>query len=192
MKRLLPIILLAFIVTHLNAQPFADILNFNYQTFNTPYADSSYRKNITDDYFLNLFAPVKLKNDNLFMIRLNTEMLCSTVSPDSAYTSKLYSISLPLGMKLVSRNKKWETVLMGIPKIASDMRDKIDGYDIQYGGIFLEQFVKSPTLKIKAGLYYNREAFGNFYVPLVGVDWKINKRISMYGILPTNYKIEFN
>jgi hypothetical protein len=101
-------------------------------------------------------------------------------------------MSLPLGMKLVSKNKKWETIIIGIPKLASDMRDKVDSYDIQYGGIFMEQFVKSPTFKIKAGLYYNREAFGNFYVPLVGVDWKVNKRFSMYGILPTNYKLEFN
>ncbi|MFL5765661.1 MAG: hypothetical protein ACJ77K_17075 [Bacteroidia bacterium] len=191
-KRLLFFLFLISLSVHSVAQPFADILNFNYQTFSTSYADSSYRKNITDDYFLNFFLPKELKSGNTLLVRLNTEMLCSTVSPDSAYTSKLYSVSLPLGMKFLSKNKKWETIVIGIPKIASDLRDKIEGHDLQYGGIFLEQFVKSPKLKIKAGLYYNREAFGNFYVPLVAVDWKINKRIYMYGVLPQNYKLEFN
>ena len=94
---------------------------------------------------------------------------------------------MPIGMKLVSKNKKWETVLLVIPKIASDFRDAIDANDYQYGGVFLEHFVPNEKLKIKAGIYYNREAFGNLFVPLVGVDWKVNDRINLYGILPTNF-----
>jgi len=119
-------------------------------------------------------------------------MISSTITPDSSYTSKLYSVSLPFGFQFVSKNKKWKTVIMAVPKIASDFKDAIDGYDYQYGGIFLENFVHSEKLKIKAGLYYNREAFGNFFVPLVGIDWRATDRINLYGILPTNYKIEFN
>ncbi len=174
------------------AQPFADILNFNYQTFSSNYQDSTQWKNKTDDYFLNLFLPKNFKNGNTLLVRLNTEMLSSTISPDSSYSSTLSSVSLPLGMKLVSKSKKWETVVLVIPKIASDFKDAIDAYDYQYGGIFLEHFVPNDKVKIKAGLYYNREAFGNLFVPLVGVDWKVNDRINLYGILPTNYKVEFN
>jgi hypothetical protein len=71
------------------------------------------------------------------------------------------------------------------------VNDVIDSHDYQYGGIFLENYVYSEKLKIKAGLYYNREAFGNFFMPLVGIDWKISDRLSMYGILPTSYKVEY-
>lgn len=119
-------------------------------------------------------------------------MINSAISPDSSYSSRLSGISLPVGMKLVTKNKKWETIFLAVPKIASDFKDEIDEYDFQYGGIFLQHFVPNNKLKIKAGLYYNREAFGNFYVPLVGVDWKVNDRLNLYGILPTNYKVEFN
>ena len=174
------------------AQPFADILNFNYQTFSSDYKDSTQWKNKTDDYFLNLFLPKNFKNGNTLLIRLNSEMMNSTISPDSSYSNRLSSISMPLGMKFVSKNKKWETIVLVIPKVASDFKDKIDSYDFQYGGIFLEHFVPNDKVKIKAGLYYNREAFGNLFVPLVGVDWKVNDRINLYGVLPTNYKVEFN
>lgn len=182
---------------HIKAQPFADVLSFSYQTFSGQYSfpnDSINRnlKNKTDNYFLNFFLPKEFKNGNTLLIRLNTETIHSTISSDTSYSSRISAISLPVGVKLVTKNKKWETIIIGIPKIASDFSDVIDNHDIQYGGIFLEHFVAKENLKIKAGLYYNKEAFGDFFVPLVGVDWKINKRLYMYGILPTNYKIECN
>ena len=40
-------------------------------------------------------------------------------------------------------------------------------------------------------MYFNKEAFGNFFVPLIGLDWKASDRLYCYGILPTNYKIEY-
>lgn len=194
MKKQVLLIVTLFILSAAKtfAQPFADILNFNYQTFSSNYKDSTQWKNKTDNYFLNLFLPKNFKNGNTLLVRLNSEHLSSTITPDSSYSSQLSSISMPVGMKLVSKNKKWETVVLVIPKIASDFKDKLDSYDFQYGGIFLEHFVPNDKVKIKAGLYYNREAFGNLFVPLVGVDWKVNDRINLYGVLPTNYKVEFN
>ena len=172
------------------AQPFADIVSFNYQAFNSNYETPVYGKNKTDNYVLNFFLPKEFKNGHTFLVRLNTETIHSTVFSDSSYSYRLSSISLPVGIKLVTKNKKWETILMTIPKFTSDFRDRINLYDFQLGGIFLQQFILNNKLKIKAGLYYNREAFGDFYIPLVGVDWKISDRINLYGILPSNYKAE--
>jgi hypothetical protein len=174
-----------------DAQPFADILSFNCQTFSSTY-DSLGSSNRSDDYFLNFFLPKVFKNDNALLIRLNSESMISTIGGDSSYSSRISSISLPIGFKFTSKNKKWETIVIGIPKIASDFKDKIDSYDMQYGGIFLQHYVPNNKVKVKAGLYYNREAFGNFFVPLVSIDWKASERWYFYGILPTNYKIEYN
>lgn len=186
------LIVLIVVASKAVSQPFVDIVNFNLQTFSANYADSSQWKNKTDNYFLNLFLPKNFKNGHTLLVRLNTEHLSSTISSDSAYSSQLSSISMPVGMKFLWKNKKWETVLIAIPKIASDFKDKIDGHDFQYGGVFMQHYVPNDKLKIKAGLYYNREAFGNLFVPWVGVDWKINQRVSIYGLLPVNYKVEFN
>lgn len=192
MKFRMLILIFIFRSTASVAQPFADILNFNYQTFSGNYADSSQWKNKTDDYFLNLFFPKNFKNGHTLLVRVNTELLNSTISPDSSYSNRLGSISMPLGMKFLYKSKKWESVIIVIPKVASDFRDKMDGYDFQYGGVFMQHYVPNDKLKVKFGLYYNREAFGNLFVPWVGVDWKINNRMSIYGLLPVNYRVEFN
>ncbi len=186
-----PIIyLLFFLANRLMAQPFADIAMFNYQTFSSNYKDIDSKKNKTDDYVLNFFLPKEFKNGNMLLVRLNSEYIYSSIVPSAGYA--IGSVSLPVGFQLVTKNKKWKTVAIAVPKIASDFRDKIDKLDFQMGGIFLQNYVYSDRLKIKAGLYYNREAFGNFFVPLASIDWQATSRINFYGILPTNYKVEFN
>jgi hypothetical protein len=174
----------------IQAQPFADIITFNYQTFSAPYKEGDSKKNKTDDYVLNFFVPKEFKNGNVLLIRLYSEYIYSSIISSSGYA--IGSISLPIGFQLVTKNKKWKTVIMAVPKIAADFRDKIDKNDFQMGGIFLQNYVYSDRLKIKAGLYYNREAFGNFFMPLASIDWQATSRINFYGILPTNYKVEFN
>jgi hypothetical protein len=194
MKRILFLFTLVLLLSQrLISQPFADLLSANYQTFSSVYTDSAAgQKNKTDDYFLNLFLPKVFKNGNTLLVRLNGETMNSTISPDSSYSCRLSSVSLPVGFKFVAKSKKWETVVIGIPKIASDFRAKPGVHDWQLGGIFLEYFVPNDKLKVKLGLYYNREAFGNYFMPLVGVDWKINSRVSIYGVLPSSYRLEFN
>jgi len=185
--------LLCFLCTFISAihaQPFADIVTFSYQTFSGPYNDFDSQKNRTDNYVLNFFVPKEFKNGNIFLFRLNSEYI--QTNQISSYKYAVAGISLPVGFQLTTKNKKWKTVLIAIPKLASDFRDKIDKRDMQMGGIVLQNYVYNEKLKFKAGLYYNREAFGNFFVPLAGIDWRVNDKINFYGIMPTNYKIEFN
>jgi len=191
-NRLLLLITFVLITTKVISQPFADIVNFNVQTFSGTYKDSTKWKNHTDNYFLNFFLPKEFKNGNTLLIRLNSEMINSTFGPDSSYTSSLISVSMPLGFQFVSKNKKWKTVTIVIPKLAGDMKDRNLMTYSQLGGIFLENYIVSDKLKFKLGLYYNREAFGNFFMPLVGMDWKVNKRLYLYGTLPSNYRVEIN
>jgi hypothetical protein len=192
MKKFLLFFLLLTASLNFYSQPFADVLSANCQTFSSTYDSLPGHKNKTDDYFLNFFLPKVFKNGNTLLVRLNGETLNSTISGDTSYSHRISSVSLPLGMKFLSKNKKWETILIAVPKIASDFRDRTDSYDWQMGGIFLEQYVVSDKMKFKLGLYYNREAFGNFFMPLVGVDWRINKRLNLYGVIPSNYRFEVN
>ena len=192
-NKLLLLVFVVLLSANAIAQPFADIVSFNYQTFSAKYKDSVRSKNHTDNYAFSLFFPKEFKNGNMLLVRINSELLNSTIMPDTSYSRQLASVSVPLGFQFVSKSKKWKTVTIVIPKLASDFRDNaMNSNNYQLGGIFLENYLPNDKLKIKAGLYYNREAFGNFFMPLVGLDWKINKRISLYGVLPTNYKVEFN
>ncbi len=173
------------------AQPFVDLVNVGTQTFSSNYKDTTRWKNKTDSYYLNLFFPKEFKNGNTFIIRINSETMNANLKSDSSYSSRLSYVSMPIGFQFLSKDKRWKTIAIVIPKLASDFKSAVNDKDFQLGGIFLENYIVNEKLKIKAGLYYNREAFGNFYMPLVGIDWAATSRINLYGILPTNYKVEF-
>ena len=174
------------------AQPYTDIVSFTYQHFSSHYFDNPALKNQTDNYLLNLFYPKQFKNGNIFLLKINAELLHSSINLEENNTSNVSSVAIPIGFQWVSKSKKWKTVVMGIPKLASNFESTLTSKDFQYGVLLLENYDVNENLKLKAGLYYNREAFGNFFVPLLGIDWKATERIYFYGILPSNYKIEFN
>lgn len=172
-------------------QPFVDPVSFTARYLQSTYKDSVRGSNQTTDYNLGLFMPKELKSGHTFLLRLNSEMIHSSyMSGSYSYSSNLYSVSMPVGMQLLSGNKKWKTLLMAIPKVSTDFRDNLSK-DLLLGGISMVTYVKSDRLKFKLGLYYSREFWGDFFVPLVGMDWKINDRLSMYGVMPSNYRIEY-
>src|ERR1051326_5383237 len=113
-KQILTIILVFFLLTNcITAQPFADIATFNYQTFSAPYKGLDSKKNKTDNYMLNFFLPKEFKNGNVLLIRLNSEYIYSSIVPSAGYA--IGSVSLPLGFQVVTKNKKWKTVLIAVP-----------------------------------------------------------------------------
>ena len=191
-KKLLKITVFFLLTTIGFAQPYTDIASFTYQHFSSHYKNNPDLKNQTDNYLLNLLYPKKFKNGNVFLLRINAELLHSSIDLEGSKSANVSSVAMPIGFQWVSKSKKWKTVVMGIPKLASNFESAITSKDFQYGGLLLENYSPNENLKIKFGLYYNREAFGNFFVPLLGVDWKATDRIYLYGILPSNYKIEFN
>jgi len=174
-----------------SAQPFVDIANFNYQNFSGTNKSNSAFTNNTEIYSLSIFLPKELKSGNTLLFRINGESIQSSTSPRITQASSVSSISIALGYQWLSEDKKWKSVLMGIPKVASDFKSSMGNNDFQYGMLLIQNYKWSSTLQLKAGLYYNKEAFGNFFVPLVGLDWKASDRWQLFGILPTNYKIEY-
>jgi len=56
----------------------------------------------------------------------------------------------------------------------------------QVGGALLVTFKQNINFKYRVGLYYNKEFFGSFLMPLGGIEWKINSQNIIYGVLPGN------
>ena len=181
---------LLFVSTRLFAQPNVDIVSFNSQHFVSNYSDSTKNKLYTKDNFLSVFLPVKFGKGNVFMLRINAEQLTVTRTSGVTQQYNLYSLGLPLGLQLQSKNEKWKYTGIFIPKLNTDFRDNLD-YDLQIGGIGLITRVFNEKLQARAGLYYNSDFWGHFFMPLFGVDWKVSDRFRMYGTLPGNYRFEF-
>jgi hypothetical protein len=184
------------------SQPFVDIINTSYQSLSTTYKDSPHYPNRSDQNFLNITIPVKVDSQNTIIARVYAERLCSSFPSGALIPSgpigeigknySLYSILIPLGLQHETVNKKWKVLGLAMPKISSDFKDGlVPQYDFQMGGYAMATYVRTKNLSLKFGLFYNREAFGNFFIPIGAVDWKVCKWFQMYGVLPNNYRFEF-
>ena len=184
-------IFFAFISIKSFSQPFVDIVNTSYQQLYTSYKGNPSIKNSTGNYFLNFTLPIKLDSQNTFIIRGYGENLRTAATVNGTnYQYNLSSAMLPLGLQHETKNKKWKFMGLVMPKFSGHLKEEITAKDFQLGGYALVTYKKSDKLSFKLGLFYNREFFGNFFMPLLGIDWRINDRLQMYGILPTNYRFE--
>jgi hypothetical protein len=166
-----------------DAQYFVDIFSFNRQAFNVPNGAQ------TSDLFVNAFIPKVLKNGNTVFLRGHYEKLSMRRDSLSADYS---SITLPIGMQVQLKNPKLKFTGLVISKIAgADLGSPFSDV-FQLGVYSLFIVTESENFRYKFGLYYNREFFGNFFVPLVGVDWKVSDRFSIYGTLPNSMKFSYS
>lgn len=175
--------------TSLIAQPFTDIASLSAQQLNTKY-ENGLSKNTTTNYFAGLLLPIKIDSNNTVIVRLNGEELVTKNTAYSPVKGHLYALTLGLGVQHYF-TKKFSAVLILMPKIASDFSERFNAYDRQYGGSLLLQYKFGKNFRVKAGLFYNREPFGNFFVPLFGVDWQISPRWMLYGTFPLINRLEF-
>jgi len=173
------------------AQPFVDVATVRYQSFSSEYKNPTFGRNKTDLYSVQLLLPKSLKSGNTILFRIAAENIHSEIVSNNSYASQVSSFSLAFGCQWLSSNQLWKTTVLGIPKLASDFKDEIAPRDWQYGALAITKYQLNPKVQLKAGFYYNREAFGNFFIPLFGVDWKASERLNFYGILPSNYTIEY-
>lgn len=180
-----------------SAQPFADLINVSYQSLSTTYKDSAAAPNRSDNFYANLMVPVKLDSQNTIICRFYGEKLVtyyrdrSVANMETGAESAVNSALLPLGVQHETKSKKWKFLGLVMPKLSSDFAEPLSHYDFQLGGYAMATYARSENLKIKFGLFYNREAFGNFFVPIAAVDWRPCSWFQMYGVLPNNYRFEF-
>jgi hypothetical protein len=183
MKRIIFVALsVLFIQMNTYAQYFVDIFSFNRQAYSIPSGAQ------TSDLFVNAFIPKVLKSGNTFFVRAHYEKLSMQRDSLSADYS---SITLPIGMQVQLKNPKVKFTGLVIPKIAgADLGASFS--DIFQIGVFsLFTVTESEKFRYKFGLYYNRDLFGNFFVPMVGIDWKVTDRFLLYGTLPNSLKASY-
>ncbi len=188
------------------AQPYVDLINFNNQRVQTNYVDSFGGNEKINNYALNLTAPIKLDSQNTIIIRVFAENLVASTSvgvnekiPGTSavsqqkldYSNSLYATILPIGLQRETKNKKWKYLVLAMPKMAGTVGEKVSSYNFQPGVFALVTRKFSDKFSVKGGMFYNKEFFGNFFVPIISVDWTVSDRFKMYGTFPTFYKFEY-
>jgi hypothetical protein len=182
--------LLGFLLIRLGstAQPYVDVVSLSNQHFVSGYKNSK-ADLYAENSILNVFLPLKVHERHLFLVRIFAEQLKLQRTGENASFINVYSLSPWLGTQLVSADKKWKCTAMIIPKIISDMRNNTKD-DYQLGGLVLFVYSNNVKAHFKAGLYYNKDFFGNFFIPVGGIDYRFNSRLRVFGTLPINYRFE--
>ncbi len=195
MKIIKPLILLliSFLcIGKLQAQPYVDILTVRYQHFGDASLKDNSAARVSHDFLTNsIFLPLLLPDSSRLIVggeQLSARINYSDDFGSSSY--KLYSSALQLGILHPWENRHWTTMVLFVPRIAADVHKVIEK-DFQWGGAVVNTRVYSDRFKLKFGLYYNREFFGNFFMPLLGCDWKVSDRTYVWGLLPGSFNFRY-
>lgn len=171
------------------AQPFVDVLSLNHQRLQTKTESDSFIKHFNNSY-VGITLPIRVDSNNYFIVRANGEMLNSNVKGHGHNSSvNIKMMLLGIGWQHTF-NQHWSVSGLLLPKIASELKDQLASADFQFGGSLVVNYKVRRNYRFKAGIYYNREPFGNFFVPLVGADIELNKNNWIYGQLPLYFRYE--
>lgn len=180
--RRLKLLLILSVPLLLISQPYCDVVNIRYQ---------NYLSNNTTQYLAESLLPLKLKDQNYLLLGSNYNRIQfhgSRLENFSLFVGGV--INLPLSPKDSSAGTNWSSMFLLIPKFGS-APITFNSNSFQPSSVFLLMNQVSSTLKLKFGLYYSREFFGHFYIPLLGYEWKVSDRLNMFGILPASANMEY-
>jgi hypothetical protein len=210
MRRLILILNCLLISGVAFSQPFIDLLNIQY----TRTSVSKLYKG-KDEFKVNhewksyaFNAPIKLNEKKLLLIspEINNKIYqqtdstftkqqngSTTIAAYSRFHAHYISYALPITLihKFENENSLSATFVYRQNKV---FENSFGWTTDQLGGAVLYTKTYSNKFKLKGGLYYNREFWGNYIMPLLGFEWKASKNIYCWGLLPnsTTIDVSFN
>ena len=97
-------------------------------------------------------------------------------------SDRLTGWTLPATWLHELKNDHWKILVTGI--IRHHHVGPLGHGDFQYGGALISTYGRKPSLTWKVGFYANGDAFGLFWLPLLGLDWRIDPKHNVWGLLP--------
>jgi hypothetical protein len=186
MKSILTIILFCF-SQGLPAQRYLDIAKIS-GGFSPITGMGEKRDSIKNHFFsVNLTIPIELKRGgDAIVINPFFEDHQGEISNVNFHVSSQGSM---LGFLKKDVFENWDVLSGLIVRRNKEVGRKTED-NWQYGGVVLATWKRNQFAALKFGLYYNREFFGNYFMPLVGIDWKINSSNNLFGVLPGKMTFE--
>lgn len=184
-KLILTISILFMFARSGQGQPYIDLINCKYTS--SPGFISDSKANVLNYANLSATLPLKFKNGDYLIMSPFFEKWTAQMEekhPKQAY----YGLGLPL---TYLKNFKGSNTSLTATAILRMNDETIDKYGkLQIGGAAVMLTKKKDDLTWKFGLYVNGDLFGIFIIPLAGIDWKIDARSNLFGILPANLTYE--
>lgn len=132
--------------------------------------------------------PIKLGENKFLVISPIFERWDIDSAPGQSNLPDVKGVGLALSAIFPLDKDRWSLTITAIPRVYGQKLDVADAF--QFGGVVLATYNKRATLKFKLGVYANAEFFGPFIIPLAGIDWRIDKRNNLFGVLPGRLTFE--
>jgi len=185
-KILLVFVLFAFLSMPIIAQPYFDAAGLT--GWYIPDGKDNERPSETHTMFFVSIPFTLNKNDKLVISPWHENRYLKDEFPNESLFLK--GTGLPITYLHRSPDSLWSYSATFIGKMnSSDFRFDWDVF--QAGGAVIGSLRIKPGLYIKLGLFGNNEFYGFAFIPLAGIDWKINDRLNLFGIVPNLVKLEY-
>ena len=172
------------------AQPFIDLVNIQY--VNSPdHGVSNEKKNLTSlkNFSIQTTIPFQFKNKtDAIIISPAFEVWSPEVEAIDENFEHQYGVALPVAYLKTLHNPDWSILSIVIVR-KNGYKLSLDN-NWQVAGAMIAGFKANENLTYKFGVYASGEFFGVFVRPLLGIDWQVNKKTSVYGILPGSMNLE--
>lgn len=167
-------------------QPYVDPFNIRYtNAFENKHRNATPFKHT----YIGSDLPLQLKNKGLIVISPFYENWNIDSANNTNYLPAISSIALPISVVIPLGKNNWSLMATAIPRVNSEGLQQ--QHSFQLGGVLLANFKKKTNLTYKFGLYVNNDFFGVFVMPLAGIDWRINERNNLFGVLPGRLTYEY-
>lgn len=166
------------------AQPYFDVAGLQYwQSPASYHADS-----VGEDCFVaSVSVPISLDNRSTLVAGINYDsrkLLNAAWQPN-----RLSALTVPITYVVQSSDSSRSLSVSCINRLGYVGSLDFD-QTWQLGGAVVGGRRISSKLLLRAGAYVNREFFGFYFLPLVGCDWKISDRWRLFGLMPSNIRLQ--
>jgi hypothetical protein len=164
------------------AQPYIDVVNARRLQTKLPFSNNA---DIVETAYNNLSTtiPLQLKNKDAIILSPYYENWNLSLLDSGSYNVRGWVMSLSFFKNIP--NTKWAILPTFIIRSNKELY-KTTSANLQVGVAIIASYKKQANLTYKFGVYYNKEFFGNFFIPLAGIDWRINETNNLFGVLPGN------
>ncbi len=141
----------------------------------------------TEGYFFISFPfDVNRKNKLIVSPFYETRML----ETESNRNVTLKSTTLPVAWLYQPNDSAWSFLAFAAFR-SNSTQFRFNGDVFQVAGAVMVNYKVTPTLTLKTGVYLSKEFYGDFFMYLVGIDWKINSRMNLFGLVNNNLRFEY-
>jgi hypothetical protein len=181
---------LVFLKNEARSQPYIDLASMRYVSSPAEASEKKGQMASPLNYFnFSFTVPIQFNNKKSTLI-LSPFFERWQTSMDSVhvYHSFHYGLVLPVSLLMSIGHSNWNLLATAIVRMNDVVINRYG--ECQFGGYAITSYKKSATLTYKMGVYINGDYFGLFVMPLLGIDWQINDRDNLFGVLPASLTFE--